>query len=224
MPRLAPVEYRTLNDIVTDQLRAAILSGEIPPGTPLNQRDIADRLAVSRMPVREAFRALEIEGLIQGLPRRRAVVVALQPEDVAEIYDILATLEGRAAERARLPLDADALARRRRLADELRAAPDDPVRLLDLDLELHSRVVESSGDRHRLLIQTHRVAVRPYLISTGLAVARRRRAEAEHAAVLDALASSDVAALVRAVREHARAEGHELVERMRALQSVEVGA
>src|ERR1051325_10658381 len=95
---LVPIEYRTLNDLVTDRLRTAILSGQLPPGTALNQRDIADQLSVSRMPVREAFRTLELEGLIRGLPRRKAVVVALQPEDVADIFDILATLEGRAAE------------------------------------------------------------------------------------------------------------------------------
>src|ERR1041384_4953594 len=107
---LAPITYRTLNDIVTDQLRDAILTGQFPPGTTLNQRDIADQLSVSRMPVREAFRALELEGLIRGLPRRKAVVVTLQPEDVADIFDILATLERRAAERAVPAIDASELA------------------------------------------------------------------------------------------------------------------
>src|SRR5215208_3681710 len=128
---LAPITYRTLNDIVTDQLRDAILSGEFPPGTTLNQRDIADQLSVSRMPVREAFRALELEGLIRGLPRRKAVVVTLQPEGVADIYDVLATLEARAAEKATPLHDAASLAHLRDLLDQIGQWPDDAAGLLD---------------------------------------------------------------------------------------------
>ena len=90
----------TLNARVTDRLRTAILDGRIAPGSALNQRDIAEQLSVSRMPVREAFRALEIEGLIRALPRRKAIVVELSPDEIADVYDVLATLEARAAERA----------------------------------------------------------------------------------------------------------------------------
>jgi DNA-binding GntR family transcriptional regulator len=65
-PVLALIGYQTLNDIVTMQLRAANLSGRLAPGTALTQRDIADQLSVSRMPVREAFRTLELEHLPRG--------------------------------------------------------------------------------------------------------------------------------------------------------------
>jgi DNA-binding GntR family transcriptional regulator len=220
-PRLAPIEYRTLNDIVSDQLRTAILSGQLPPGTALNQRDIADQLSVSRMPVREAFRVLEIEGLIRGLPRRKAVVVALQPEDAADIFDILATLEARGAERAAATVDDRAVARLRELDAELRACPDDPSRLLDLDLELHVGVYLAPSSRLRLLIQTHRNAVRPFMASTGLAVERRRLADAEHAAIVAALAARDAAAAGEAVAAHVHAEGRALVDRLRELRTSE---
>ena len=129
---LAPITYRTLNDIVTDQLRDAILCGQFPPGATLNQRDIADHLSVSRMPVREAFRALELEGLIRGLPRRKAVVVTLQPGDIDDIYDILATLERRAAEKATLRHDESSIAQFREVLSELRECDADPISLLAL--------------------------------------------------------------------------------------------
>jgi DNA-binding GntR family transcriptional regulator len=213
---LAPIEYRTLNDIVTDQLREAILSGQFPPGTALNQRDIADQLRVSRMPVREAFRALELEGLIRGLPRRKAVVVTLQPEDIADIYDILATLEARAAEKA-TPLHTDAtLARLRELLDELRGCPDDATRLLDLDGEIHSMIYQPPGSRIRLVIQTHRNAVRPYMISTGVVTECRRLAEAEHERMVAALEARDPPAVARETAAHLRAEGRRLFEQVQA--------
>src|SRR4051812_17704538 len=170
---LAPITYRTLNDIVTDQLRDAILTGQFPPGMTLNQRDIAGQLSVSRMPVREAFRALELEGLIRGLPRRKAVVVTLQPEDIADIYDILATLEARAAEKAMPYHDELTIAHLRRLLAELRSCPDDDMtRLLDLDFELHLGIYQPPGSRIRLVIQTHRNAVRPHLITSEIAAER----------------------------------------------------
>jgi DNA-binding GntR family transcriptional regulator len=210
-----------LNDIVTEQLRTAILSGQLPPGTALNQRDIADQLSVSRMPVREAFRVLELEGLIRGLPRRKAVVVALQPEDAADIFDILATLEARGAERAAASLDERGVARLRELLAEEQACPDDPARLLDIDLELHAGVYLSPTSRMRLLIQTHRNAVRPYMVSTGLVVERRRQAEADHDRIVAALASRQAAAAAEAVAEHTHAEGRALVERLRGVRAAD---
>ena len=217
---LAPITYRTLNDIVTDQLREAILSGQFPPGTTLNQRDIADQLSVSRMPVREAFRALELEGLIRGLPRRKAVVVTLQPEDIADIFDILATLEARAAEKATPYHDESTIANLRRLLDELRTCPDDDTtRLLDLDFELHLGIYQPPGSRLRLVIQTHRNAVRPHMIATGVAAERRHQAEVEHERIVSALEARDPAAVARETAAHLRAEGRHLFEQLQALRA-----
>jgi DNA-binding GntR family transcriptional regulator len=216
---LAPITYRTLNDIVTDQLRVAILSGQFPPGSTLNQRDIADQLSVSRMPVREAFRALELEGLIRGLPRRKAVVVTLQPEDIADIYDILATLEGRAAEKAALKHDETTIAGFRAMLAALRECPDDPTQLLDLDDALHLGIYQAPGTRSTLVIQTHRNALRTQLISTGLVIDRRRVAEAEHERIIAALEAREPAAVAHETAAHLLAEGRELVERLGGLRA-----
>ena len=195
-------------------MRQAILSGELPPGTALNQRDIADQLSVSRMPVREAFRALELEGLIRGLPRRKAVVVTLQPEDVADIYDILATLEARAAEKATPLHNAETLAQLHALLDELRDCPDDEARLLDLDFELHLRIHEPPGSRMRLVIQSQRNAVRPHMIASEVAGGRRLLAESEHARIVAALEAGEASVVAREVAAHLSAEGRELFERL----------
>lgn len=93
-------EYRTLQNIVTDNLRSAILSGQLGPGDRLQHDDIARQFGVSRMPVREALRVLHSEGLVELRPHRGAVVVDLRPEDVAEIFEIRAMLEAQAAELA----------------------------------------------------------------------------------------------------------------------------
>src|SRR5205085_922757 len=157
------------------------------------------------------------EGLIRGLPRRKAVVVTLQPEDIADIYDILATLEARAAEKATPYHDESTIAHLRRLLDELRACPDDdPTRLLGLDFELHLGIYQPPGSRIRLVIQTHRNAVRPHMIAAGVAAERRHLADAEHERIVAALESRDPAAVARETAAHLRAEGRHLFEKLQA--------
>ena len=127
----------------------------------------------------------------------------------------------RGAERAVSSLDDRALDRLRELDAELRASPDDAAKLLDLDLELHAGVYLAPTSRLRLLIQTHRNAVRPYMMSTGLVVERRRQADAEHAGILEALARRDAAAASEAAAAHVHGEGRALVERLNDLRAGE---
>lgn len=80
------------------QLRREILEGKLPPGTALQESDVAARLAVSRTPVREALARLASESLVEIAPRRAARVASWRPEDEAEVYELRIMLEGYAAE------------------------------------------------------------------------------------------------------------------------------
>jgi DNA-binding GntR family transcriptional regulator len=199
----------TLNERVTDQLRAAILDGRIAPGSPLNQRDIAAQLGVSRMPVREAFRALEIEGLIRGLPRRKAIVVELSAEDIHEIFDILATLEARAAERAAAALSPEARREVRNAQAEFEAAADEAA-LAGLDLAFHSALYAPTP-RLSALVMAQRDAVRPYLLAHDVVRERRKQAEDEHARIVVALNAWDTRRAAEATAAHVRAEADALI-------------
>jgi DNA-binding GntR family transcriptional regulator len=83
-------------DLVRDQLRQAIHSGKFQPGEQLRQEELADRFGTSRIPVREALRQLEAEGLVTLHPNRGAVVAALSLEEILEMLDIRIALECRA--------------------------------------------------------------------------------------------------------------------------------
>lgn len=103
----------TSQDVVLESLRQAILDGVLPPGTRLRQEDLATIVGSrSRLPVREALRALEYEGLVDSTPHRGFTVTGLDPEDIEEIYDIRIVLETHAT-RLAVPLltdqDLDAL-------------------------------------------------------------------------------------------------------------------
>lgn len=90
------VEKQPAPELVRDSLREAIYSGKLQPGEQLRQEELAERYGISRIPVREALRQLEAEGLVTRQPNRGAVVAALSVQEVIEMLDIRIGLECRA--------------------------------------------------------------------------------------------------------------------------------
>ena len=99
-------ENITAQDVVLVSVRQAILSGVLGPGARLRQEELADVFGTSRIPVREALRALEYEGLVTSVPHRGFTVTALDADDVEEVYDLRILLESEAV-RLALPLLTD---------------------------------------------------------------------------------------------------------------------
>jgi DNA-binding GntR family transcriptional regulator len=99
-------ENVTAQDVVLVSVRQAILSGVLGPGARLRQEELADVFGTSRIPVREALRALEYEGLVTSVPHRGFTVTALDADDVEEVYDLRILLESEAV-RLALPLLTD---------------------------------------------------------------------------------------------------------------------
>lgn len=144
---LQPIRSRVLRDDVVDALRSAILTKELMAGVRLVEDDIAEQMGTSRVPVREALRQLEQEGLVEVIPHRGAIVASLAETEIHAIYAVRATMEAEAMKRAcQLATDAD-LARLNRLCADM----DHAVRLGDIDLvtdidgQFHGAVLEISG-------------------------------------------------------------------------------
>jgi DNA-binding GntR family transcriptional regulator len=112
-----------LRDRVRDELRARIAEGRVEPGQRLYEKAIAEELGVSRIPVREAIRMLESEGMVSVLPRRGGVLVRqLDREDVEDLFDVREALEVLAARRAAGRADQAGLDALGRLLDTARRA------------------------------------------------------------------------------------------------------
>jgi DNA-binding GntR family transcriptional regulator len=90
-------KYRTMTEIVADEIRVRILNGDLIPGQRLVTSDIADEMGVSRMPVRDALRYLESTGLVETFPHRGTIVKDLSENEIVELYQMRAVLEGLAA-------------------------------------------------------------------------------------------------------------------------------
>jgi DNA-binding GntR family transcriptional regulator len=104
---------------VFERLRRLILEGEYGPNERLIEEQLADRLGVSRTPIRQALTMLEAEGLVEIAPNKGAMVCSFTIKDVWDIYDLRAVLEGHAARRAADRIDDEDLARLRSLAEDM---------------------------------------------------------------------------------------------------------
>lgn len=87
-------DYKPLRDVIFDTLRQAIIVGELKPGERLMEVQLAEKMGVSRTPVREAIRKLELEGLVSMLPRKGAHVAELSVKDIMDVLEVRATLDG----------------------------------------------------------------------------------------------------------------------------------
>ena len=139
----------TAQDLVITSIRSAILTGALPPGTRLRQEDLAERFGTSRIPVREALRALEYEGLVTSEPHRGFTVTELDADGVEEVYDLRIVLESHAV-RIALPLLTEGdLAELERLYEAM-ASAEAPDEQLAARERFYTRLFSVSG-RPRLV-------------------------------------------------------------------------
>ncbi|HEU4673301.1 MAG TPA: GntR family transcriptional regulator [Candidatus Limnocylindrales bacterium] len=117
----------TAQELVLASVREAILAGVLEPGARLRQEELADLFRTSRIPVREALRALEYEGLVRSEPHRGFTVTSLDADDVEEVYDLRILLESHAVRLALPLLTDDDLNELERLFDRVKNAksPDE---------------------------------------------------------------------------------------------------
>ena len=197
-----------LSDQVAAVLRGRIYRGELTPGDRIVETDLSRALNVSRAPVREALAVLEREGMIETLPYKGAVVASLNEQDVLEIRELRAALEGLAARAA-----AEAAAPE--LVPNLRKAYDSMVAALEADdsgsvalrhLEFH-RVIAVASNYQRLVTILDQLAVRSLALQGwgGLGKADLDGPVRDHIRIIDAFESGSPDAAVAAVVENIRA-------------------
>src|SRR5215208_5109877 len=117
-----PIQRQTIASMTVVALRERILRGDYPEGEPLRQDALADELGVSRIPVREALRQLESEGLVVFNPHRGAVVSSLSLDEIAELFELRAEIECDLVRRAIPLITEQQLERATEVLDEFEAA------------------------------------------------------------------------------------------------------
>lgn len=180
-----------------------IRRGAILPGDRLREEELAERLGLSRTPVREALRRLEAEGIVEHRPRVGAVIRRLGHSEIVELYEMRIVLERTAAELAARHGHAAEFDTLDALNAEIAAARDDPARAAAINLDFHGTLYHAA--RNRFLLDSARALNNALLLlgpTTYLDPERIEVVVAEHGAIVAALRSGDPAAAGAAAAAH----------------------
>jgi DNA-binding GntR family transcriptional regulator len=200
---LIGLSHRPLEAVVCDEIRARIVAGALLPGQRLVESVLAEELAVSRAPVREAIRRLEHEGFVSISPRKGAAVVEMTIEDVLDCYEIREALEvvaHRLAARRRTAQDVVQMRRYLRQGDEL-VRSEKWAELATVNTAFHSCVSAASGNGELATLLASYSRRITWIFSQSAVIAGRH-AWPEHAAITDAIERHNENAAEELIRQH----------------------
>lgn len=195
--------HANLGDLVCDEIRAAILAGALAPGQRLKQEQLAADMRVSRVPVREALRLLEADGLVVARPGHGWMVAELTKEDAADVLMLRGTLEGLAARLATGRVAPDTITGLRELVERGMRASDagDHAAASAAHSRFHLDLARASGNGH-LFAELESFPARTEWIVSSLLKVRSGYSWREHEATLDAIASGDADLAEKLMRLH----------------------
>ncbi len=205
MKRLVIRTSGTIRKKVYNFLREQLLSGEIQPHQHLIEAKIARDIGTSRTPVREAFHSLELEGLIESMPRAGYVVKPISEKEVEEICEIRATIEGLGARWAMGKAYGKLVVELKKniAASEEKVLRGDVRSFVDMDAKFHEIISKLSGSQRLVeLAQTLRRHMLRYRVQSIYSVDNVLRAIEGHKGILRAMEKQDLDEVNRAIGDH----------------------
>ena len=213
-PPIAPIQRQTVASMTLEALRERILRGDFPDGDPLRQDALADELGVSRIPVREALRQLEAEGLVTFNPHRGAVVSTLSLEEIQELFELRVDIECELLRRSVPRMSADHLERAIEVLDEFDDAlsAEESTRWGPLNWQFHAALYAPAnrtltmGVLQKLHQHSDRYFRMHVLIAHGGPSASK-----EHRAIVEAVVRKEIDTATELLRAHIMGAGRSLL-------------
>ncbi len=220
--KLSPIRlegYQPLRDMVFDVLMSAIMQGQLSPGERLLEVQLADEMGVSRTPVREAIRRLELEGFVVMVPRKGAYVAGLSINDVEEVYEIRTVLETLAVRLAAQRMQPADYAQLDDLSEKMRATwqEGNVDNWVSLDASFHELLYKFSRNK-RLVAMMNNIMeqLSRYRIISLANVEVRHNSLSEHQELIEALKRRDSEAAATAVAMHIENTKQSLINMLKA--------
>ena len=198
-------EYLPLRDVVFRTLRRAILKGELKPGERLMEVQLANRLGVSRTPVREAIRKLELEGLVTMIPRRGAEVAEITEKNMRDVLEVRRALEELAVKIACEKMTDEEIELLRQASKKFRDTMynDNLTAIAENDVEFHEIIYDATGNKRLIQIlnnlreQMYRYRVEYLKDEKNFPILIR-----EHSQIVEGLTAKDKTMLTAAMHKH----------------------
>lgn len=198
-------EFLPLRDVVFNTLRQAILTGELKPGERLMEIHLANMLGVSRTPIREAIRKLELEGLVTMVPRKGAEVAQITEKSMSDVLEVRRTLDALCAELACERITEEGLVRLKEACEnfEKATATKDVKIIAQADVELHDIILQATGNRRLIqLVNNLSEQMYRYRFEYIKDIDQHERLAQEHRIIYESLVSKDKERASEAAKLH----------------------
>ena len=218
MADIIAIPRPVLHHEVGQRLRQLIVEGDIAPGAKLNERELCERLKISRTPLREAIKTLAAEGLVALLPNRGAVAAQMSEAEVAMTFEVIAGLEGQSGELAAQRIEDAEVAEIKALNFEMRAAHTraDLPAYYRINARIHNLI--NAAARNTVLSQTYltvNARLQALRFRSNFDPLKWQRAVDEHDRMVEALAARDASGLRQLLVQHLEHKRDAVLELMR---------
>ena len=207
-------KHRTLREQIVTSLRESIVRGELIPGQKVTEPELAEKLGISRTPIREAFRQLESEGFLTVMPRKGAVVSSMTKKEVEDFYEIKSLLEGYAARVAAERATKKDIEKLRKINDQLEklARNGDVAQFFKKNNDFHIALISLCGNEKLLGIWDNLIQRFVRFRLQALSVSGRLMNSVEqHSDIISALTKGDGSLSEAMVIKHSLISGEDLV-------------
>lgn len=187
-------EYLPLRDVVFNTLREAILKGELKPGERMMEKQLAEKMGVSRTPIREAIRKLELEGLVVMVPRKGAQVASITEKEVKNVLEVRAALEELAVKLACQRMDKNQINELKSIMFEFDEASEekDVNKLVAADIKFHDTIFKAAqNEKLQQIINNLREQIFRYRLAYLRNNYYHEIIRREHQEMIDAIENND---------------------------------
>lgn len=199
------------SDVIYDALRDAIIRGELAEGETIRQENVAKLFSVSRIPVREALKRLEAQGLVTSVRYKGVVVASMSPSEIEEIFEFRSLVESKLIEYAVEAITPESLELAKGYCEAF-AAETDPAKWGDLNRLFHSALYRDSGRPYYLeVVQGANDRVERYVRAQLDLTEGMTRAKRDHDAILEACFKRDVRKAATLTAAHIHNAGQALI-------------
>lgn len=212
-------EFLPLRDVVFNTLRKAILTGELKPGERLLEIQLANQLGVSRTPIREAIRKLELEGLVIMMPRRGAEVAQITEKDLRDVLEVRRALDALCAELACDRITEEEKQKLKDACDEFEkaTATGDATTIAAADVALHDIIVEVTGNRRLIqLINNLSEQMYRYRFEYIKDENQHNNLVEEHRMIYESIVRGDKEGAAKAAKLHIDNQESSIIKQLRA--------
>ena len=219
---IAENAYLPLRDVVFQTLRQAILKGELKPGERLMEIKLAETLGVSRTPIREAIRKLELEGLVTMIPRRGAEVAQITEKSMKDVLEVRRTLDALSAELAceRISKEEEEALKQACLNFEAAVKTKDTKAIAKADVAIHDIIAAATGNQRLIqLINNLAEQMYRYRFEYIKDASQHERIIEEHRIIYESIVKKDKEAAAEMAKTHIDNQEKAVIARIRMEQS-----